>query len=210
MQMGRWGHREAGVLRCCRQGGHHGVPRDHAFPSDACAGRKLCEREGRSRADDQQTLFSSFRRQIWMGQRILRVRSRRCNVNRCRALYTTHAAVADQLLCRVNHSSNRFERQYEDIANHLDGTRRATHGSPVTWADRHGPYCFYLSTVGTGQASFPCYQQAAYAAYNYDLSQLGPNATSVMNQVRLERLALSARLCVDFAKGLSVTVWSWC
>ena len=32
----------------------------------------------------------------------------------------------------VNHSSNRFERQYEDIANALDPTRRATHGSPVT------------------------------------------------------------------------------
>jgi beta-galactosidase/beta-glucuronidase len=52
----------------------------------------------------------------------------------------------------VNHSSNRFERQYEDTTNALDGTRRATHGSPVTWADRHGPYCFYLSTVGAGQA----------------------------------------------------------
>ena len=26
----------------------------------------------------------------------------------------------------VNHSSNRFERQYEDTANALDGTRRAT------------------------------------------------------------------------------------
>ena len=50
------------------------------------------------------------------------------------------------------------------------------------WADRHGPYCFYLSTVGAAQASFPCYQQAAYAAYNYDLSRVGVNATSVMNQ----------------------------
>lgn len=79
----------------------------------------------------------------------------------------------------VNHSSNRFERQYEDTANRLDPTRRATHGSPVTWADRHGPYCFYLSDVGKGKAAFPCYQQAAYEAYNSDdapvMNQEGPN-----------------------------------
>ena len=80
----------------------------------------------------------------------------------------------------VNHSSNRFERQYEDTANKFDPTRRATHGSPVTWADRHGPYCFYLSTVGPGESSFPCYQQAGYEAYNSKedqniMNQEGPN-----------------------------------
>ena len=79
----------------------------------------------------------------------------------------------------VNHSSNRFERQYEDTANSIDPTRRATHGSPVTWADRHGPYCFYLSTVGPGQSSFPCYEQSAYDAYNNEsqtiMNQEGPN-----------------------------------
>ena len=79
----------------------------------------------------------------------------------------------------VNHSSNRFERQYEDTANALDPTRRATHGSPVTWADRHGPYCFYLSYTGPAEAAFPCYQRAAYDVYNNDtqtiMNQEGPN-----------------------------------
>lgn len=79
----------------------------------------------------------------------------------------------------VNHTSNRFERQYEDVARSLDPTRWATHGSPVTWADRHGPYCFYLSVTGSGRASFPCWQSPAYEAYNSALSnvmnQEGPN-----------------------------------
>jgi beta-mannosidase len=65
------------------------------------------------------------------------------------------------------------------VAISLDPTRRATHGSPVTWADRHGPYCFYLSTVGPGKAAFPCYEQAAYDAYNNVsqtiMNQEGPN-----------------------------------
>ena len=79
----------------------------------------------------------------------------------------------------INRTSNRFERQYEDVASMLDPTRRATHGSPVTWADRHGPYCFYLSHVGDGKSPFPCYQQAAYEAYNEFtqtvMNQEGPN-----------------------------------
>lgn len=77
----------------------------------------------------------------------------------------------------VNRSSNRFERQYEEIANDLDPTRAATHGSPVTWADRHGPYCFYLSNAGPGRASFPCFQSPGYKAYNG-----GANAINWMNQ----------------------------
>lgn len=79
----------------------------------------------------------------------------------------------------VNHTSNRFERQYEDVARSLDPTRRATHGSPVTWADRHGPYCFYLAVTGSGRASFPCWQSPAYEAYNSAssnvMNQEGPN-----------------------------------
>jgi beta-mannosidase len=69
----------------------------------------------------------------------------------------------------VNRSSNPFERQYEEIANAMDPTRRATHGSPVTWVARHGPYCFYfVSGRGTDNAShpFPCTQTPGYAAFN--------------------------------------------
>ena len=79
----------------------------------------------------------------------------------------------------VNHSSNAFERQYEDIARAEDPTRRATHGSPVTHVDRHGPYCAYLSTVGPGKASFPCWEQAIYQAFNQDRMHYDAH---VMNQ----------------------------
>lgn len=44
----------------------------------------------------------------------------------------------------------------------FDPTRRATHGSPVTWADRHGPYCFYLSNAGPGESAFPCWTKSGY------------------------------------------------
>jgi len=75
----------------------------------------------------------------------------------------------------VNYTSNVFERQFEDIARAVDGTRKAIHGSPVTWAQRHGPYCFYFSNVGGG-GSFPCLGSPGYAAYNAGtMNQEGPN-----------------------------------
>ena len=48
-------------------------------------------------------------------------------------------------------------------------SRRATHGSPVTWVARHGPYCFYfVAGHGDDNAShaFPCTQTPGYEAYN--------------------------------------------
>jgi len=75
----------------------------------------------------------------------------------------------------VNRTSNVFERQYEDIAGQLDAGRKATHGSPVTWAARHGPYCFYFSNIGGG-GDFPCLYSPGYAAYNTGImNQEGPN-----------------------------------
>ena len=79
----------------------------------------------------------------------------------------------------MNRTSNKFEGQYETVATQIDPTRRATHGSPVTWADRHGPYCFYLSHVADYSASFPCSPQPGYSVFNNVddniMNQEGPN-----------------------------------